>query len=143
MIELFIDLITNKVIVAVLIACLFTQFLKPIIEFFKSHKFDSKLFLSSGHMPSSHTASISALAASFYVLEGLSSAFIISLVISVVIFLDATRLRMAVGKNIETLKKLTKSKEVNELAGHTVPEAVIGVVLGVIIAVTVQILYLI
>ena len=143
MIELFFDLVANNVIVAVLGACVLAQFLKPVVEFFKTQKFNSKLFLSSGRMPSSHTASISALAASFYVLEGISNAFIISLVLSVVIFVDATRLRMAVGKNIETLKRLTKSKEVNELAGHTVPEAVAGVVLGVIVAVTVQIMYLV
>ena len=143
MIDLFINLITNKIVVSVFSACLIAQILKPIVEFFRTHKFDSKLLLSSGHMPSSHTASISALAASFYVLEGVSNGFIISLVLSVIIFIDATRLRMAVGKNIEALKKLTKSKKVNDLPGHTVIEAVVGVVLGVIIAVTIQIVYLI
>ena len=138
MIELLIDLVANRIIVAVLLACLLSQFLKPVVEFFKTQKFNSKLILSSGYMPSSHTASISALTASFYILEGVSNAFIISIVLTVVIFIDAIRLRMAVGKNIQTLKKITKSKNMNELTGHTVPEALAGVILGIVIAATIH-----
>ena len=143
MIDLFVELLSNRIIVAVIISCIIAQMLKPIVEFFRTQKFNINLFISSGHMPSSHTASISALTASFFVLEGISNSFIISLVLAVVIFIDATRLRMAVGRNIQALKKLTKSKEINELTGHTIPEALAGVILGTVIAVTIQIMYLV
>ena len=145
MVEIIFELLNNKILLSVIIACFVAQGLKPFIRLVKKGVFEFKEAFNSGGMPSSHTASISAVATSLYLLEGVSNLFIFSFVIAVVIFIDAVRVRQAVGKQADLLNKISKkldfnSKRLRELIGHTPLEALVGVVLGVLIALIVNLI---
>ena len=59
----FIDIIRNPVLISCLVASFLAQILKLPIEYFRTKKWDWSLMLSTGGMPSSHSAMVTAAAA--------------------------------------------------------------------------------
>jgi len=137
----------NKIIDVVLIALVVAQSLKFIIYLITEKKVDFRRFLDTGNMPSSHTASVVALATAVGLSEGFrSTLFTISLVFAVVVMYDATGVRRAAGKQAQLLNKIVeniKKKEghslleenLKELIGHTPMEVFWGAILGIVIAI--------
>lgn len=95
----------------------------------------------SGGMPSSHAAFMAALASSIAIGEGVDSvAFAISFAISCIVVYDATDVRLTTGQQTDIINKLAakngiSSRVKHNARGHTIPEAVAGVLLGVIIGI--------
>lgn len=95
-------------------------------------------FSRSGGMPSGHSASM--MAATMYV--GLVSgfrggAFAMMACVTAIVIYDAVHVRYAVGEQGKALNKLLKKageKELPVVEGHTVAQALVGIVLGVVIA---------
>ncbi len=136
----------NKILDVVFVALFVAQALKVVISFFTEKTLNFRYFLNPGNMPSSHTSSVTALATSIAILEGInSSMFAFALVFTVVVMYDAAGVRRAAGKQAEVLNKIVnniKKKEghviieqnLRELVGHTPLEVFAGAILGVIIA---------
>ena len=87
-----------------------------------------------GGMPSSHSSFVVALATIVYLEEGLSTAFVISLVLALIVLRDAFGVRRTVGmegKQIEKLLKLHKLKsKFHYSLGHTPLEVAVGALIG-------------
>ena len=135
-----------------LIAMLCAQFLKPPIRYFIDRKWTLSIIFSTGGMPSSHSAFVSALALSIALTEGVASPlFAISFVIAGVVLHDSIGIRREAGRHASELNKMKKEfndfihelqrgKERNqvvvetklkELLGHKPIKALIGTLLGV------------
>ncbi len=145
----------EAILAGILSACI-AQILKVIIFIIVHKKIDFKIFTTTGGMPSSHSAGVIALTTSVGLIEGFTSiAFAISLGFSLVVIQDAQGLRRAAGKTAATLNRLISEWNVNaqtnqakpyevlkELLGHTPLEVLMGIILGVLIAVSIHFLLL-
>lgn len=102
---------------------------------------NNRNLIASGGMPSAHTASVAALAATTGCIEGLTSTiFALALVFLIVVAYDATHVRRAVGEQGKALVKiLPKNAKTPYLsAGHSILEVFVGCALGVLVGVVVS-----
>ena len=141
------DLIVNYYLISAMAAWLFAQFLKIFTGFFKEQKFSVKAMLfGTGGMPSSHTATVASLATACALGEGLNSAaFAISIVLAVIVMIDATGVRRETGKQSRALniivEEFFKSGDTDfdihfkELIGHTPLQVVFGFITGMAVAI--------
>nr|GMD56121.1 Acid phosphatase/vanadium-dependent haloperoxidase-related [Ipomoea batatas] len=94
--------LSNLTLVTALLSCALAQFLK-----FKEKRWDSGKMLSSGGMPSSHSATVSALAAVIGFQDGAGgSAFAIAVVFACIVMYDATGVRHHAGRQAELLNQI-------------------------------------
>ena len=142
------NLVTNYYLISAMGAWLLAQFLKIFTGFFKEQKFTLKaLFFGTGGMPSSHTATVAALATACAIGEGFNSAtFAIAVVLAIIVMIDATGVRRETGKQSRALniiiEELFKSSDIKaldthfkELIGHTPLQVVFGFITGVAAAI--------
>jgi len=126
----------NKIALAVLVGGFGAQLLKLIIYFFRHKSLSWHDLVVTGGMPSSHSAFVVSLASIVYLEESLSTAFIISLVLALIVLRDAFGVRRTVGmegKQIEKLLKLHKLKsKFHYSMGHTPLEVVVGAAIGLV-----------
>ena len=140
------DLITNYYLISAMSAWLLAQFLKIFTGFFKEQKFSVKTMLfGTGGMPSSHTATVAALSTACAIGEGFNSAiFAISVVLAIIVMIDATGVRRETGKQSRALNIIieeffksddkTFDTHFKELIGHTPLQVICGFITGVVAA---------
>ena len=104
-----------------------------------------ELVMKSGGMPSSHTACFTATSLMIGFRCGFDSAlFALAVAMTVIIVYDATNVRYAVGQQGKLLNKIVSMSETQTakplklVEGHTVPQAFVGFVIGIIVAFFVQ-----
>ncbi|CAL0321830.1 unnamed protein product [Lupinus luteus] len=121
------------------------QFLKIFTTWYKEKRWDSKRLVDSGGMPSSHSATVSALALSIALQHGTSSpAFAISFVLASVVMYDASGIRLHAGRQAEVLNQivcqlppqhpLSNLRPLRHSLGHTPLQVAAGALLGCLIA---------
>ena len=129
-----VSLVMNKIALAVLVGGFGAQLLKLLIFFFRHKSLSWHDLVVTGGMPSSHSAFVVSLASIVYLEEGLSTAFVISLVLAMIVLRDAFGVPRTVGmegKQIEKLLRLHKLKsKFHYSMGHTPLQVVIGATLG-------------
>lgn len=145
MIDFFIQLSKNQIFVTVLVAWLIAQSAKVFLGVIVEKRFNFKWFVDTGGMPSSHAATVSALATAIGLRYGFkSSIFAVTLVFAWIILMDAQGFRRSTGKQAEILnmilddiywKKKIKEERLKELLGHTPIEVLIGAVIGILVAI--------
>ena len=100
------------------------------------------ILISSGGMPSSHTATVCALTTAVVLEQGFGSTlFAICGVLSFIVMYDATGVRRSAGEQAQTLnqlithlfgqKQIPIDTTVKEILGHTPLQVLIGAILGV------------
>lgn len=120
------------------------QFIKIIISLIRDHKFSFRMLMASGGMPSSHSASVCALATSLGSSEGFNSPiFALAALMAFIIMYDATGVRRETGEQSKLLNKIAadlsngKTKYLNrdlkELVGHTPIQVFAGAALGIVV----------
>ncbi|KAG2316052.1 hypothetical protein Bca4012_066896 [Brassica carinata] len=135
----------NLPIFSAFLALALAQFLKVFTNWYKEKRWDSKRMLSSGGMPSSHSATVTALALSIGLEEGAAApAFAIALVLACVVMYDASGVRLHAGRQAELLNQivcefppehpLSTVKPLRELLGHTPIQVAAGAILGCLVA---------
>ena len=136
------NLITNFYLISSITGWLLAQFLKIFTGFFKEQKFSVKtLLFGTGGMPSSHTATVAALCTSCAIGEGFdSSIFAISVVLAIIVMIDATGVRRETGKQSRALNIIveelfssnnkTFETHFKELIGHTPLQVICGFITG-------------
>ena len=139
------ELLENKALVAAVLAWFFAQVIKVVLVFVEERRLDFSKMISSGGMPSSHSALISAMAASVGKTAGLDSVeFAIAAVVSLVVMYDAANVRREAGKHAELLNKIARDlypdnhmnqEKLKELLGHKLIEVAAGAILGITIGV--------
>ena len=100
--------------------------------------------LSSGGMPSSHSALVTAVALSIGFRDGFdTSVFALSVAIAMVIIYDAAGVRRQAGIHAERINEIMKNfienrifpeEDLKEMLGHTPFEVITGVLLGVLVS---------
>lgn len=144
----FLELIKGngfEVIFSLVAANLIAQALKTLVYAMQHKEMNLYLMISTGGMPSSHSASVMAMTTSVGLIEGFDSvAFAISLAFSVVVMYDAAGVRRAAGKQARVLNAIVQellSKEhtlntgkLKEFLGHTPKEVFVGALLGIAIS---------
>lgn len=140
----FLDIFTNRMLLAAVFGWLIAQILKVIIVLIQQKRFDIGRMIGSGGMPSSHSAFVTALATCVGMTEGFgSTAFAICVVISFVVMYDASGVRRETGRQAEIINELLENighedmqvtgKRLKELVGHSPFEVFAGAVLGILI----------
>jgi acid phosphatase family membrane protein YuiD len=137
-----------------IITVFLTQFLKLPVYYYISKKWTPSILFSTGGMPSSHCAFVSALTLSLALTEGIASPlFAISFVFAGIVIHDALGIRREAGKHAAVLNdmkkefydiinelnkgkaknKLIVDKRLKELLGHEPLEVLSGIILGITI----------
>ena len=137
-----IDLLTNPILIYSAFAFACAQVLKILIHYLRTHKIDWHLLISTGGMPSSHAAYVCSAATAVAFREGLnSSLFALSVVIAIIIMVDAAGLRRAAGNHATVLNQIIEElfqghpisdEKLKELLGHTPTQVFLGALLGVL-----------
>ncbi|CAL9013715.1 unnamed protein product [Prunus brigantina] len=136
---------SNLPLIAAFLACALAQFLKLFTSWYKERRWDSKRMLDSGGMPSSHSATVTALAVAIGLKDGVGGpAFAISLVLACIVMYDASGVRLHAGRQAELLNQivyelppehpLSSVRPLRDSLGHTPLQVVAGAVLGCIVA---------
>ncbi|WP_110251301.1 divergent PAP2 family protein [Streptohalobacillus salinus] len=145
----------NFPLVVALFAILFAQGVKVPIHFIATHEFKPGLAFSTGGMPSSHSAAVTAVTTGVGIEHGLTSGiFAISCIFSIIIMFDATGIRRQAGEQAIVLNMLVKDfqyfideakvwnkkkqyerkQELKELLGHQPIEVFFGGLTGILLA---------
>lgn len=131
-----------EIMMAGLTAAFMAQFFKFFWYLAKGKAVNFKILVQTGGMPSSHSASMVALATSVGMIEGFDSTiFAVAAGIALVVMYDAAGLRQAAGRMAGILNKLTEDiysshpdqvpTRLRELLGHTPFEVLVGAILGI------------
>src|SRR3989338_3136876 len=133
----------SKILLAVLLAGFGAQLVKLVLYLFKHKSLSLRDVVVTGGMPSSHSAFVIALATAVYLEEGVSTAFVISLVVALIVLRDAFGVRRTVGEEglllTEILKKLKLKTSTHIALGHTPLQVLVGAVIGLVVAVLVYV----
>lgn len=152
--DIIIALLQNKALIAALLAWLFAQVIKTVIQSLLTKKFQIERLWGAGGMPSAHSAMVCALAVStarFYTPS--SPIFALALVVAFITVYDAMGVRRETGRHAKLLNRYLNEIEqekadvdgdgipdrksvvidLKELIGHTPLEVLGGVILGVIV----------
>uniref|UniRef100_A0A5B6YTW5 Acid phosphatase/vanadium-dependent haloperoxidase-related protein n=1 Tax=Davidia involucrata TaxID=16924 RepID=A0A5B6YTW5_DAVIN len=136
---------SNLPLLSAFLSCGLAQFLKLFTTWFKERRWDSRRMLSSGGMPSSHSATVTALAMAIGLHEGTGgSAFAIAVVLACVVMYDASGVRLHAGRQAELLNQIvcelppehpvSNVRPLRDSLGHTPLQVVAGAFLGCIVA---------
>ncbi|CAL1413489.1 unnamed protein product [Linum trigynum] len=139
-------IVTNYPLIAAIVAFTIAQSTKFVTSWYREKQWDLKLLIGSGGMPSSHSATVSALTVAIGFQEGFGgSVFAAALILSCIVMYDATGVRLHAGRQAEVLNQivyelpaehpLAESRPLRELLGHTPAQVVAGCLLGVVTAV--------
>ncbi|MCC2930591.1 divergent PAP2 family protein [Bacillus mojavensis] len=144
----------NFPLLSSLAAIIFAQVIKVPIQFIVSRKLDWSLVTSTGGMPSSHSAAVTALSTGVALEHGLgSSLFAVSAIFAVITMFDATGVRRHAGEQATVINKLVidfnrfvneakdfpkaeekeKQKKLKELLGHQPIEVFFGGLTGILL----------
>lgn len=145
------DLLDNACFWAAFLAWMCAQFTKMLCGFTRTRRLDFRYIVSTGGMPSAHSAMVSGLAASVGLTEGLDSAmFAISVGFAMVVMFDASTVRRAAGSQAKLLNEIVQElfkehhlseKKLKELLGHTRLEVFMGLVMGILVGIEVWLLF--
>ena len=142
----YLDLLENKVLIAVLIGWLVAQAAKIPTEYLRSRRWMWAMFFAAGGMPSSHSALLvsGTLAVGLY--QGFNDPlFGIAFAITMIVVHDASGVRRQAGMHAERINLLFEEllkghmwdeDSLKEVIGHTPLEVLGGVLLGFFVAIT-------
>ncbi|MCL1948559.1 MAG: divergent PAP2 family protein [Turicibacter sp.] len=141
----------NYILETALIANISAQLLKIPIHRLMRGKWNPRLALSTGGMPSSHSATVSSLATAIGIVEGVHSPlFAIAFVVAGVVIYDAMGVRRHAGTHASMLNMMLDdliengdltqfqdekyTKRFKELLGHEPAETFFGALFGILVA---------
>ena len=126
------------------------QSIKMVFHYRKSRAVDFAILVSTGGMPSAHSAGVSALAASVGLRNGFSSAlFASTLAFATIVMFDAQSVRLAAGHQARLLNQIVEElfkehhlshQKLAELLGHTRIEVFTGMFVGIAVAVLIHLI---
>lgn len=138
----FETILDNQVLLVSLLACFIAQGLKVLIELIRNGKVNLRFLVTTGGMPSAHSALVGSLATAVGMTIGWSSPeFAIACLFAIIVMYDAAGVRQAAGKQARILNQILdeffqEGKQFNEerlkeLLGHTRIQVVVGLALGI------------
>ncbi len=139
------DILDNSVLLVAVVACLSAQASKLVIELFKNRKVNLRVLVTTGGMPSAHSALVTSLATGVGQTSGWASPeFAIATIFAIIVMYDAAGVRQAAGKQARILNQMIdelfrehhefNEDRLKELLGHTPFQVIVGSILGVTIS---------
>ncbi len=135
---------SNQALLAGVLGAVIAQLIKFFTLLIRERRIDVRTLVTTGGMPSSHTALVTGLCTSVGLLEGFTSTiFDVSLVLAMVVMYDAAGVRRAAGKQARIINRIIfdlqhslsfKESHLKELLGHTPLEVIGGAILGILVA---------
>ena len=137
----------NRILLTGLIAWICSQLIKTVIHLIINKKLVLERLMGDGGMPSSHSATVAAIAVSTGLQCGWDSpVFAVAAILALVVMHDARGVRQETGKQAKVINnilqlfesmgqgKLTPEETLKELVGHTRRQVFVGAALGAVIA---------
>ena len=143
----------NQVLVSSVTGWVVAQLLKTIIDCMLNKSFSPERLVGFGGMPSSHSSTVCALVVSSGLCFGVSSfEFAVSFILAAIVMYDATGVRRETGKQAKLLNMIMEQdifklnmeqfqEKLKEFVGHTPLQVFAGAILGVILALLVNLMY--
>jgi acid phosphatase family membrane protein YuiD len=137
-------ILNNVTIWTPFLAWLIAQLIKMSTHWWKEREIDFRFFVSTGGMPSAHSAAVSALATSVGIRSGMDSpVFALASIFALIVMFDAQSVRRAAGQQARLLNQMVaelfqahhfSKQKLAELLGHTRLEVGAGMLLGILVA---------
>lgn len=137
----------NRILLTGLVAWVCSQVIKTIIHLIINKRFVWERLAGDGGMPSSHSATVSAVAMATGLITGWDSpVFAVAVILALIVMHDARGVRQETGKQARVINdilelfesmgqgKLTPEETLKELVGHTHRQVIAGAALGIVIA---------
>jgi uncharacterized protein len=134
-------LLENRILIAAFLSWAVAQVSKTLYELVRSRQLNFSRLVSSGGMPSSHSALVTGLATATGRIAGPgSAAFAISIVLASIVMYDAAGVRRAVSIQARILNQMMDEawkgypmgeKRLRELIGHTPIQVLVGALIGI------------
>ena len=134
---------SNHVLWAAVVGWFAAQAIKMLRSLASSRKLDFSYMVSSGGMPSAHSALVTALATAVARTVGIGSPlFAVSAVFAGIVMYDAAGVRLAVSMQARVINHMLddffherglQAKRLRELIGHSPREVLAGAVVGIVI----------
>lgn len=156
--ELFEELLANKVLLAGITGWASAQVLKAILYTILNKEFSLERLFGDGGMPSGHSATVSAMAVMTLLHYGIGSfEFAITAMLAIIVMHDAMGVRLETGKQAEVINELTtlieeiiedfnkeetlekkfqkvfSEDKLKEYVGHTPLQVAAGCILGILV----------
>ena len=143
----------NPLLVSAALTMLIAQICKVLLLLLTERQWSPKRLTETGGMPSSHAATVAALCTSCIQHYGINSPyFAISTVYGLIVIYDATGIRRAAGRHAQILNELLKEmshlfdeksrpEALKTLLGHTYPQVLVGLSIGISTALIVNKFY--
>ena len=142
------DLLNNVTVWTPALAWFIAQSIKMSVHWWRVREVDFHFFVSTGGMPSAHSAAVSALATSVGIRSGLDSpVFALASIFALIVMFDAQSVRRAAGQQARLLNQIVaelfkahhfSTQKLAELLGHTRLEVGAGALLGIGVAAAVH-----
>jgi len=145
------ELLNNTIFTSAVAGWFVAQVLKTFIHLILTKKFVAERLVGSGGMPSSHSATVCALTTACFMRLGPGSPeFAISVMLSIIVMHDAMGVRRETGIQAKVLNEMMKlfedmgsdmppQEKLKEFVGHTPLQVLIGGLLGIAIAILLNI----
>jgi len=136
------NLLDNLPLISAVTATLAAQVLKVILVLLTERRWAFDRMLETGGMPSSHSATVTALAVTIGMVEGFGSTiFALAVVFAGIVMYDASGIRRAAGMHAQLINDLVQElahlfdegfqpTALKTLLGHTYPQVIVGSLLG-------------
>lgn len=143
----FVELFQNRILLCALTGWTVAQILKTLIHLLFTKKFVAERLVGSGGMPSSHSATVCALAtATCFEYGAAGGEFALALVLAIIVMYDAIGVRRETGIQARVLNEMIKvfsdmgsdmspQEKLKEFIGHTPLQVLMGAILGITIAI--------
>ena len=151
--DFLLSLWNNTVLVCAAAGWALAQIIKTVLYACISKSFRAERLVGAGGMPSSHSATVCAMATAAAVSYGLGSfEFAICAIVAFIAMYDAMGVRRETGNQAQVLNKMLESfqrmsdenlsdeEKLKEFIGHTPLQVLAGAVLGILVAVGVILL---
>jgi acid phosphatase family membrane protein YuiD len=135
----------NRILLAAIAAWFLAQFAKLMADLARTGRIDLRYMVSTGGMPSAHSALVTSLTTAVGREIGFSSGlFAVSAVFAAIVMYDAAGLRQAVSVQARILNRMLdelftqhafSERRLRELIGHTPLEVAAGCGLGLVVGV--------
>ena len=147
--DFFDEVFSNRILIAGDLGWLTAQVLKTIIFAITNHGLNWSRLVGDGGMPSGHSATVTAIAVSCGMELGFDSPiFAVACFMAIIVMHDAMGVRRETGKQSQVLnhlvevvyaKNLTPEEKLKEFVGHTPLQVFFGFLLGLCIAILINI----
>lgn len=140
------EILNNKPLIISATSWLVAGILKMLVELRVNKKLTISRIVGAGGMPSSHTSTVVALVISLAYYNGLTSGeFALATIFAIIVIHDAVGVRLETGKQAKVLntmmfeseafKDMDFESQLKEYVGHTPSQALVGAIVGIVVAI--------